>query len=152
MPSVTFNVSSHSLHRSRFNTGTTTSFIAGSYAVCMKLGLAMERKKAIRFIQHKVNRTRTNFLPFCKNAWHERRREGGERETTAREAFIQMRTIQRKGGSIWCCWRWGDKKLRKHSVYSNRENFPQQPFVPGTFCALLAGCARSETLLSISAH
>lgn len=54
------------------------------------------------------------------------KRDGGwvARGKRRLKAFIQMRTIQRKGGSIWCCcWRWGDKKLRKHLVYTNRENF-----------------------------
>lgn len=45
MPSVTFNESSHSLHKSRFNTGTTTSFIAGSYAVGLEFAKVAGEEK-----------------------------------------------------------------------------------------------------------
>lgn len=45
IPSVTFNESSHSLHISRFNTGTVTSLIAVSYAVFCAFGFAVKNER-----------------------------------------------------------------------------------------------------------
>lgn len=75
IPSVTFKCTSHSLHKSRFNTGTLTSFTVGSYDVLAANRSKWRKKNKLTKDRRKRRKTKLAFL-YTNQAEMNRRENG----------------------------------------------------------------------------